>query len=147
MAITVTDIERMMNSLKDNHQELVHRKKSLDAKLADIKNRIRGNGRALPQLEYQALCRKQSEYKTEIVHIDRDISSINSELRKKQVIRDEIYYQQKVTIDKLDTSAKSQLITLRDEYMQFASDTTRISSMRAMASKIAEELESIIKKV
>lgn len=37
---------------------------------------------------------------------------------------------------------QSRLTRLKDEYMQFASDTTRISSMRAMAAQVARKLEA-----
>lgn len=46
---------------------------------------------------------------------------------------------------KPNEAIKENLICLRNEYQSFASDMTRVSSMRAMASRFVEEIQSILK--
>lgn len=41
----------------------------------------------------------------------------------------------------------SQIEMLRDKYMEFAEDVTRVNSMRLMAARFAKELSTILKSV
>lgn len=144
MALTYLDIDRMLNDLTEKRGKLSNEKREVEGKLTLIKNRIRTNHN-LPHSEYGDLCRKQSEYNKKRIEIDNQITLINDEHRRKHVIREELRNTQLPTL--MDSVVKLGLTKLRDEYMQFASDLTRISSMRAMASKIAEELECFIKQM
>lgn len=145
---SVIDLRRSIADLKTKKSKLSTSKRELELKLATLTSRVRASSRTLPQCEYKDISRKQVEYKQKIYSLDREMIEINDELRKKGILGEEIRLHLKNNgnsdIDK-DGTIKERLIVLRDNYMEFSSDVTRISSMRAMASKVAEEIEGIIK--
>lgn len=141
---TVLDIEMSIHQLKSkqNAQSII--KKDCEVKMATLNNRVRGNKHTIPPNEFRAICRKQDELKRIIGEAQNEIITIKNEIYRKNILREQI--KQEVGWSNLtdESEAKKLLISLRNKYMEFSSDVTRISSMRIMASQISEELEAII---
>jgi hypothetical protein len=138
----VLDIERSILEQKSKQSEFVFKKKRAEDELAFIKNRIRANQKHLPEIEYKSLCKKQDVLKKEKTDAEQEISKIQTDIQKKSLLKDEIKNELK---ERANTNLPDTLTALRDYYMAFASDKTRVGSMRAMASEFAEKIESIIK--
>ncbi len=145
----IIDIETAMLELKEKKNKLTTLKKEIEVKNAQYNARIRTANRKLPPDEYKNICREQSNCKSKIIKLDEKIKEINIEMSKKGILKErlklELSYLINTEIDVL--TIRAMLIKMRDDYISFASDNTRVSSMRIMASQIAEEIEYIIKKI
>jgi len=135
-------VERKIIALVQTKDELILDKKELEADMSEINNSIRSRNHALPQEEYKALCKKQDEIKRKLVEYQGKINEVKTEIQKKNLMKDEISAE--IRKDS-PTDVLSAITSLKDYYVNFASDKTRVSSLRAMAAQFAEELESIIK--
>lgn len=134
-------IEDELRELENKRTPLVDRKKEIELELSEINNKIRVGG-YLDQNEYAKICERQDFVKREKYKIEQQILGIKRMIREKNGEKDKITLQGK----KIGNSEiKSSLIELRDKYMAFAADTTRVSSMRAMSSKFVEEIQAILK--
>lgn len=137
------DIEASMNKLNAQKSKLSLDKKEIELKLSVVKNTIRSSGK-LSQYEYNNLCKDQNKYKADIINIEKALAEIQLEIRKKSELKETLRLDKKQQNVK---EIKTNLISLRDKYMNFASDKSRISSMRVMSSTFAEELENLIKQI
>jgi hypothetical protein len=144
---TLTDIKASIDNLNDNKMTLGLEKQKLEVSQAVIRNKIRGRAGRIAPDEYKSLVRKQGENNQKILDINEKIISIKNELAKKQRLRDECEIHLLETSSEVSNKSNSlsKLQSLKSKYMSFASDMTRVSSMRVMASQIAEELDAIIK--
>jgi predicted RNase H-like nuclease (RuvC/YqgF family) len=140
---TLIELEGNIAELSEEKAKLTFRRKELDLEIAPLNNKFKKNV-FLSDNEYDLVLSKQLKIKREMLQVDKSISEINSQLRKKNLLKEQLKHELKTT-DKLDV--KTKLINFRNEYMAFAADRSRISSMRAMASEIAEKIESILKTI
>lgn len=125
--------------LKEKRHPIVAQKKDVDEKLAEYNSMLKDY---LPDIEYKGIIKAKTILIREKQQLEKSLMELNDELRKKQRERDKVDLQRK----KVPSSAiKDSLLELRDKYMSFAADTTRVSSMRAMSSKFVEEIQSILK--
>jgi len=145
--MTLIDIEKSIADLMTTKSRLSTRKKQIELQLSQYKSRVRNAPGNLPAKEYKSICRKQDEIKAEMFDIDNQITDINSQIYKKNSLHQEVAIHLKNGNINTENggSVKSRLIKLRDHYLSFSADNTRVSSMRIMASQIAEQLEVIIK--
>ena len=143
------EIEKEINVLANKKGELSVMKKQYELKLGMLKSKIRIAG-VLPQDEYEAIKYEQIKCKNETYQIDERILAINDQIKEKNTLLEEIRVVLKDQDNIGSAPAKvvaDQLINLRDKYMEFSSDTTRVSSTRIMASKFSEELNSLLKMI
>lgn len=138
---TIIDLDVAISILDQQKTKLVLDKKVLELKNSDLNNKIRTSGR-MPDFKYKNICDEQSRIKKDILSIERAMSDISVEISKKSSLRDQLRLELK-GLKRFDV--KSQLVQLRDKYIAFASDKTRVSSMRAMSAEFAENIEYIIK--
>jgi chromosome segregation ATPase len=131
-------IEAKMNEVDGMRDPLVDRKTELQSELSVFNTEVRGH--SLHKDRYDEICRWQVVYKKEISDIDKKLLELRRERRKLNQEKDEL----SLDIKKVHSEAKEKLYEVRDRYMSFAADTTRVSSMRAMASKFVEELQGIL---
>ena len=146
-AKTIHQIECELNSIADDLAEVMVRKRDRELRLMKLRNRVRTNHRLTPS-EYRKVCKGQEEAKAEIMKLEIKIANLQSDKRywstEKKRLQDEAHS------SKLDVSFddKSSLLKylmgLRDEYIAFAEDHTRVSSTRLMAGKFASQLTALI---
>lgn len=134
-------------NLKDQKAIHVDGKKKQEIRLGDATTRIRTAGR-LPQLDYNQLCNTQTDARKKIVEHERHISRINSELRRWYAHEDELRAKCAVSLPLPSPASQdgitSAIVALRNQYISFAEDPTRVNSMRLMAGTFAGELTSIL---
>jgi hypothetical protein len=133
-------VEEEINAIDQRREPFIIRKKEIDLELSTLVNGIR-MGRLSP-IEYAEVCRRQNELKSEKHSIEVSISVLKNEIRLKNTEREKIRLLGK---KEPNDKRKEYLIELRDKYTAFAADSTRVSSMRAMAAKFVEEVQIILK--
>lgn len=139
----VFDLERSINNLDEEKRRLTDLKRKLETDLGSLKNQLRVN-KNLPQKEYKSLCRKQEVLNSSVAKTQEEINCISIDIRKKITLKDEIKRELKM-ID--DSHIVIKLTELKNYYINFAADRSRISSMRAMSAEFAEKLGLIINKI
>jgi len=140
----VYDIERAITDLHEKKAELVNTKKELQNKLTTLTNKVRTNGRKLNDVEYRKLCSQQEKTMQEVVKIDNEIILIKNDISRKSTLKQEI---QSTFKSNENEDVVVSLTAIKDHYISFAADRSRISSMRAMASEFVEKLEVVIRKL
>jgi len=84
---------------------------------------------------------KLFKLKLEFVECSNAIRKINEEVSKYNLMKEGV----RMELNKTKSNPIFEYLTsLKEKYMEFSSDTTRVSSMRIMASKFAEELDFLI---
>lgn len=140
----ILDLERAINELDSKRSDVVLLKKERENRLSEITNKIRSSNGRLATQEYYTLCRKQKTIKDEILSIEFELKKYTTEIRNKSTLREQLKSEFKFESSK---DIKKELVKLKDEYINFSADGTRVSSMRTMAAQFAERLETLIKLV
>ena len=138
---TILDVEVSINTLIQQKEKLVFDKKEIELKNAVLNNQVRSGGR-MHDVKYKQLCEQQSKLKKDALKIERAISELSIEIMKKSTFKDQLRAEFKKQ-QKIDVRQK--LTEMRDYYINFASDKTRVASMRAMGAEFAEKVEVLIK--
>lgn len=134
-------MEAKRNDIEETRKPLIERKKEIELLLSEYTNKVKG--RVLPQEEYEHICNEQAKLKREKFEVEKKVATIKEELRKLNSDIDCI----SLDIKRTSEEAKDFILEVRDKYLSFAADTTRVSSMRAMASKFVEELQYLLSKI
>lgn len=156
--MTKNELESKICELKNLKDQHVLKKREIELHLLKCKNQVRGNGK-LPNDKYRSICDAQQKFSNQMLHNDRSIASINKELRALSDEERKLEFESKneisnghaavtvsVPIPELIPELIRELVNLRQHYQDFASDLTRISSMRQMASEFVGKLNPIIRK-
>lgn len=141
----VSDLERSISDLVQKKEALILSKKEIEMENSLLKSRVRVGGK-MSQHKYNAIVDEQNQLKRNQLKIEKDLSELSINIMKKSVLLDEMKCELKIDTIK-SSGIKSELISLKDYYINFAADRTRVSSMRATAAEFVEKLEIIIKKI
>jgi chromosome segregation ATPase len=133
------EMEREIERLKKKKGDLSTAKTDIQTSLAEINSKFVGRldnwTYEKLQKERAQLCRMQNE-------VERQIRPINDEIRSLSIEKDQCgeksYYGSKPTVESI--------VQIRDEYMAFAADKTRVGSMRQMAAEFVTKLNPVIRK-
>lgn len=141
-----------IDKLQEQRTPLTKELQELNLKLAKLNNHVRASGR-LPDLEYKGICKQQIKIKERIIQIQNSLAKITkekrewdsyeTELRAKIAIASSLVKTHEISTNDLFEKIKQ----LRNEYLDFAEDQSRINSMRIMASQFANELTKILSSV
>ena len=132
LLISVFELEKERN-------ELVNRKGEIVSQLMKLKKQVRGRGQILPQNEYNSICSKQERLRQEQRIIENKLSNLNLKMKQKNIF----IFKNNENTSKIELL----LINLKNKYMDFSSDNTRVNSMRLIASQFAQEIDEIIKSI
>ena len=88
MSDTKRDIEKVIVGLHSDKEKIAAEKKSLEADLSEINNRIRASRRIDP-VKYRELCHRQNELKQMIADAQISMSSIKQRIRDLSVQKTE----------------------------------------------------------
>lgn len=132
-------IEAEWIKLDDERSELVIKKKRIEAEFSEANANLRSM--TMMSKEWNdanslrgQLSRKKSE-------IEIQISELNLKAKRLYAEKESA----KIELKKKSNEAiKDNLLAMRDKYMAFSSDNTRVASMRAMSSKFVEEIQNIL---
>lgn len=146
-ASNLLDIELQIQSIQKERQLLVLKRKEMDLELSDI-NRQFKSGIRFEQAEYKSKLKRQQAIKSEMFRLDAALRPLTEKLKEARVMRHAITIEIDSSRARLVYSSSegkdSALVSLRDKYLNFAEDHTRINSMRMMAAQFANELTSIM---
>ena len=137
---TLTDLEHSINQLIQQKEKLVFDKKEAELKHSTLKSKIRTGGK-MHDSKYKQICDDQLKQRKKTLAIEQSISDLNIAIRAKSSLHNQLKLEfnaeQKVDV-------KQKLTELRNYYINFAADKSRVSSMRAMGAEFAEKIEVLI---
>jgi len=93
---------------------------------------------------FQELIDKKRQLTTETHDLDAELSELKINLKKRQQLKEEVLKDERPNAQNISFNAD--IVVLRDKYLSFAGDKTRVASMRSMAAEFAEELTKLLKK-
>lgn len=100
--------------------------------------------------EYRAICNKQTNIKRKIAQMDEEIAPLRQRLREIGALST-VYYaiknEERKNCFSSNVEIKRELQDIRDRWLQFAEDHTRVNSMRIMAAQFSRELSEVLGKV
>jgi len=133
--------------LKERQAEIGKRQAALQNELTTMNGRVRG--RTLPAAEYKHICARQKKVKQEISALQEQAGVLKSEIRRWAALEEEFRHEARRqgprdNMPSMDPSVLSELRIMRDHYLNFSEDGTRISSMRLMASEFASKLTKLL---
>lgn len=134
------DIQRSIIDMQAKRSALGTKKQHIQAEL----NKLKGMLPHFKQgdLTFDDIVKRRKELTAEVIEIDKDISDLKHFIKKRQALKEEVK-----TLEAPEMKAvQADLTALRDRYLKFAADKTRISSMRQMSAEFAEELTLVLKK-
>lgn len=148
-----TEFDEEKRQLLEKKNALTIAKVDIQAKLSALRNRLRLQGRLLPKLEYTQICQRQDQLKKKIVEIEKEIAPIKN--RMTEIGNAEHLFHAQQEKEQMEASRGlevfaspvivQELVSLRQQYQEFAADLTRVSSMRQMAADFVIKLSRIIK--
>lgn len=134
------DLEVQRERIDEERGKLVDKKKEIELELSELNGAARSG--KLSSEEYIKVCDRQTVIKQEKYKLEKDILEIKRNMRGLNLEIDSV----RLKARKIPNSeVKQLLLELRDKYMSFSADTTRVSSMRAMSSRFVEEINAIAK--
>ena len=145
--------ELALNELLKKRTDLTLLKRDYEIELMALNRRVISSIQRLPPMEYKAICGKQITIKKKIHEIEKETVGLRTEIRDRNIYIDKLkkslevgFWDKKQQSRDSDTSDTviTRITNLRNTYMEFASDPTRVSSLRTMAARFAEELEALI---
>ena len=155
--MTLDDLEDEILELHRKRDALVPARTLAQESLATATQKIRTSG-YMPDQQYRALCHQQSVAKREIKAHELALVPIRDRLRELSIEvtkRKRESGRQGATETKTETlelarAAKDfnrRLLDLRQHYLDFAKDATRVASTRRMASEFVDALTVILREV
>ena len=139
---TKRSLRETLTDLDEERSSIVARKKTAEADLAELSAEIRKKKHFSPD-KYSKFLNDQQDLKREISVLEARLSQINVQRRK---VNDLIFSVQADGTEKKEKEAslRRRLVDIRDKYIEFGSDNTRVSSMRLMATQFAQEIEGLL---
>ncbi len=124
---------------------IVTRKRNIENELSDLNSRVRHNGKRLPSSEFNSILRRQRQCKQIKGGLEDELSEIKQTKRdlsiEGQDIRIKLRAEKKRTKEQNPCGTlRTQVYDIRDSFLDFSIDQTRVSSMRLMAADIAGQL-------
>ena len=138
---TSLDLDRAILGLKHKKDAIVAKKIEARLKLGDLRDQR--DGMNIHSSEAVAITAERKTIKKKVYDWELEIKDINGERKNKLMLLTEV--NNFLKSGEKDDKMVVKLEQLRLKYLDFAGDNTRVSSMRIMANKIADELETIIK--
>jgi|SRR6185312_4511406 len=132
-------VENKISAINKKKEPFIIRKQEIELELSKYKAMV--VGKYIDPEKYQHILECQGKLKDEKFQIEKTIHGFKKEVESLNRELETIRLQMKKIPD---GNTMKTVLEMRDKYMAFASDTTRVSSMRAMASKFVEELQSLL---
>ena len=134
MSDTKRDIEKVIVGLHSDKEKIAAEKKSLEADLSEINNRIRASRRIDP-VKYRELCHRQNELKQMIADAQISMSSIKQRIRDLSV--------QKTEKGDEEHSVSFKSMTLRDYFAAKAMQSLITFMLENLSADKAEDVPEI----
>lgn len=144
--LEVIKAEADLLKMRKSRAVLASRKMELQGELSNLNREVRG--KRIESWRYAQVCARQTQISDEMHGLDRELISLRSQIDELST-RKELVKAEAKTIaveQKSDTVLMVDLLAaLAKKYQDHASDSTRVSSTRVMASQFAEEIRDVIR--
>jgi hypothetical protein len=141
------DLERSIFDVKSKKSKYVASKLEKQEEVSRIKEIL--NDPKISEKKHIKNVRRRVALRTELSELEMLINEANLIITNKRKLL--VSIEGHLKNNKLETETSNEVIKelnlLRNKYSQFASDHTRISSMRTMSAEFSNELEVIIRKI
>lgn len=134
------DIQHSIIEMQAKKSKLGAKKAALQLQLSEYKEMLK----VVPQkhITHAEITNKKREAINEINQVEAELAELKIAIKKRQHLKDEVEASKVPN----ELPLRAEVIVLRDYYLKFAGDKTRVASMRAMAAEFAEALTKMVKK-
>ncbi len=132
-------IEQTLTELNEEKLPLINAKREIEAELTQLNVQLKEQYYS-PE-EFNIINSKRGRLVKQKTDIDIKLSELKQRSLKLHTEKESANIELK---KKPNEAIKMAMYGLRDKYLSFAADTTRVSSMRAMSSKFVEEIQAIL---
>ncbi|GAB3013579.1 hypothetical protein GCM10027051_16050 [Niabella terrae] len=134
-------LKQDIQDLEEERQPYVTEKRELELRMTMLNEKLKVT---LPEAEFDAIKSERADIVKQKYNVEEKIRRIGSMMKEKNLeIEKADVYSRRTS----KTGIGDALTELRNKYNAFASDATRVSSTRVMASKFVEELNELIQKI
>lgn len=151
-AADLFEIDAEIASIQARRTPLILAKQKLEAERTTLNSRVKssnGHRNRLSPEEYRQICNRQSVISRKTMEILNELAPLKTRLRELESLSTQFRAQMGVltpreqSVGRVD-SLRPSVVAIRDKWLGFAEDQTRVSSMRVMASQIARELTDLL---
>jgi predicted nucleic acid-binding Zn-ribbon protein len=151
-AANLFEIDAEIASIHARRTPLILAMQKLDAERTTLNGRVKssnGHRTRLSPEEYRQICNRQSVISRKKTEILNELAPLKTKLRDLESLSTQFRAQMGIlspreqSIERVDILRPS-VVAIRDKWLGFAEDQTRVSSMRLMASQIARELTDLL---
>ncbi len=138
---------KKITELRNEKNRLGQIKLKYQGQLGELTDQLRAGGR-VSDGRFQGVVLRQRQLKSKVLELEPKTAAVKLEIQKLANRETELRLKIFGSLDK-NFSTPGETLTariqaLRRKYNEFSSDSTRISSMRLMASQFAEELDKAL---
>ncbi len=134
-----------LNECERRRSELVLNKKQHEVKMLAIKNLVRGGG-TMPYAKYRQCIDSQQTHANSILKIEQTLSPLKARMAElKAQIDEQQRNGQPHAPQQSASDLVKMLVSVRQEYQDFAADRTRVASMRQMAAEFVLKINPIVR--
>lgn len=141
------ECEREMDELQKEKVDLGLEKRRQELKLGNITNLIRTSG-LMPADKYKQCVASQTKYREAIFAIELRLGAIkkrSTEIHRFMEDNGNLQDGENHVNPSQKRDVVQSLVAMREDYTNFAADSTRVSSMRQMAAEFVVKLDRVIK--
>lgn len=132
-------VEQELLTINNLKVPLVNEKRIIEAELVEMNVALKNTAFSDP--EYNKINSRRGQLVKKKTEIELKISDLKQRSQKLHTESESAKIDLKKKPNEL---VKANLLELRDKYLSFSADTTRVSSMRSMASRFVEEVQIIL---
>lgn len=92
---------------------------------------------------FNEIVAKKNELIADLNEIDLDIARVKQDIRKREMLKEEVKEMEQPKAKQWE----AEITVLRDYYLSFAGDKTRVASLRGMSAEFAEKLTKLLKQI
>lgn len=150
----IKDIYEAANEIarsKEKSDQLSLQKRSIEQEIAQLTHRVRSAGGRLPDEEYRGILKKQKRCREMMYEIEKQLVQLKAERRHWTNIETQMRLNANLSrepspiVFNEDADRLRKAVTgIRDIYLSFSEDPTRVNSMRLMAAQFAKELTEVL---
>ena len=143
VADTKASLREQLAEIEEERASLIQQKKGLETELSELTNEIRLCPRMEPN-KYRRFIARQNDAKRGMATVEAALAAIRVKRQRINDLLNAVGSDASAKAEKAH-SLRLQIVLLRDKYIEFGSDNTRVSSMRLMATQFAQELEALLR--
>ena len=148
---TFEEIQAEKIAIQNKRAKLIEIKAPIELELSQLTAKVRGANSYHTRLspdEYRKTVNRQQILKKKLADVLAQMNPLKARLRELAPLENIEYKKIKVDsvkqIKNTEDVSRTQIVELRDKWLCFAEDQTRVNSMRIMAAQFARELTEIL---